>query len=149
MIELNGVAPVLFVVGAVAGVVLRQLVGAASLRAASRRAAAIVEEARQQQGSLIIAAKGEIATLRAAAEDSARADRELAAAEGERLRLREVALAERDAFFAEREVSIAERERGLLEEAARNDAERATIATRLAEVAGLDAEAAQIGRAHV
>ena len=70
-----------------------------------------LEEARQQQGSLIIAAKGEIAALRAAAEEAARADREVAAAEGERLRLREVALAERDAFFAERELSIAERER--------------------------------------
>ena len=144
MTGLDGATPVLFVVvGVVAGALLRQLLGAASLRSASRRAASILEEARQQQGSLIIAAKGEISTMRAAAEDAARADRELAAAEGERLRLREVALAERDTFFSERELSIAERERGLLEEAAKNDAERATIAMRLAEVAGLDAEAAR------
>ena len=77
MTELNGAAPVLFVViGVAVGAVLRQVLGAASLRASARRAAAILEEARQQQGGLIIAAKGEIATMRAAAEDSARADRE-------------------------------------------------------------------------
>jgi len=144
MPDLNGIAPVLFTLfGVAAGLLLRSVIAAASIRAANRKAAAILEEARQQQSTLVIAAKGEIARLRAEAELAQQADREAAAAEAERLRLREVTLAERESFFAGREVAIAERERTLVDESVALDVARANVNTRLAEVAGLDPEAAR------
>jgi ribonuclease Y len=144
MEDINGVIPVVAAVfGVLIGVLIRQFIAAAGIRAATVRARSIVEESRQQQSALIISAKGEISRMRVAAEDGLRQEREQITAETERSRLREVALGEREAFFAEREVSIAERERGLLEEAANLDAARASVNARLAEVAGLDAEAAR------
>ena len=93
MPDLNGIVPVLFALfGVVLGLVLRSVIAAASIRAANRKAAAILEEARQQQSTLVIGAKGEISRLRAEAELAQQADREAAAAEAERLRLREVTL---------------------------------------------------------
>lgn len=144
MPTLDGLMPVLVAVGGlVAGFFLRQFVAAAGVRAATSRARAIVEEARQQQIALVLTAKGEIARLRATAEDAARGDREALAAEAERVRLREVALEEREAFFAEREATIADRERGVLEEGAALAAAKAAVNVRLAEVAGLDPEEAR------
>ena len=144
MENLGGVLPVVAVVfGLALGILVRQFIAAAGIRAATVRARSIVEEARQQQSALIITAKGEISRMRLAAEDGLRQEREQITAEGERFRLREVTLGERETFFAEREVSIAERERGLLEEAATLEAARASVNARLAEVAGLDAEAAR------
>ena len=144
MENLGGVLPVVAVVfGLIAGILIRQFIAAAGIRAATVRARSIVEEARQQQSALIITAKGEISRMRLAAEDGLRQEREQITAESERFRLREVTLGERETFFAEREVSIAERERGLLEEAATLEAARASVNARLAEVAGLDAEAAR------
>jgi len=144
MTDLNGIAPVLFALFGVAiGLALRSVIAAASIRAANRKAAAILEEARQQQSTLVIGAKGEISRLRAEAELAQQADREAAAAEAERLRLREVTLGERESFFAGREVAIAERERTLVDESVALDVARANVNTRLAEVAGLDPEAAR------
>ena len=144
MPDVNGIVPVLFALfGVVVGLVLRSVIAAASIRAANRKAAAILEEARQQQSAMVIGAKGEISRLRAEAELAQQADREAAAAEAERLRLREVTLGERESFFAGREVAIAERERALVEESVALDVARANVNTRLAEVAGLDPETAR------
>ena len=144
MPDLSGIAPVLFALfGVGAGLALRSVIAAAAIRAANRRAAAILEEARQQQSTLVIGAKGEISRLRAEAELAQQADREAATAEAERLRLREVTLGERESFFAGREVAIAERERTLVDESVALDVARANVNTRLAEVAGLDPEAAR------
>jgi ribonuclease Y len=144
MTDLNGIAPVLFALFGVAiGLALRSVIAAASIRAANRRSATILEEARQQQSTLVIGAKGEISRLRAEAELAQQADREAATAEAERLRLREVTLGERESFFAGREVAIAERERTLVDESVALDVARANVNTRLAEVAGLDPEAAR------
>ena len=144
MSDLDGIAPVLFALfGVGAGLALRSVIAAASIRAANRRAATILEEARQQQSTLVIGAKGEISRLRAEAELAQQADREAATAEAERLRLREVTLGERESFFAGREVAIAERERTLVDESVALDVARANVNTRLAEVAGLNPEAAR------
>ncbi|MFM9128729.1 MAG: Rnase Y domain-containing protein, partial [Candidatus Limnocylindrus sp.] len=144
MPDVSGIVPVLFALfGLVLGLVLRSVIAAASIRAANRKAAAILEEARQQQSTLVIGAKGEIARLRAEAELAQQADRAAAAAEAERLRLLEVTLNEREAFFAGREVAITERERALVDESVALDVARANVNTRLAEVAGLDPEAAR------
>ncbi|MEY3725917.1 MAG: hypothetical protein RI971_494, partial [Chloroflexota bacterium] len=64
MENLNGVIPVVAaILGLLLGVLIRQFIAAAGIRAATVRARSIVEEARQQQSALIIAAKGEISRM--------------------------------------------------------------------------------------
>ena len=144
MPTVDGLLPVFAALsGIVLGLLLRQVVAAASIRTATSRAQGILEEARQQQIGMVIAAKGDIARLRAEADGVARNEREALAAESERVRLREIAHEERETFFVQREASIAERERASFEEAAVLAAAKASVTSRLAEVAGLDPEAAR------
>jgi ribonuclease Y len=144
MPTVDGLLPVFAALGGIVlGLLLRQVVAATSIRTATSRAQGILEEARQQQISMVIAAKGDISRLRAEADGVARNEREALAAESERVRLREIAHEERETFFVQREASIAERERASFEEAAVLAAAKASVASRLAEVAGLDPEAAR------
>ena len=144
MPPVDGLLPVFAALGGIVlGLLLRQVVAATSIRTATSRAQGLLEEARQQQIGMVIAAKGDIARLRAEADGLARNEREALAAESERVRLREIAHEERETFFVQREASIAERERASFEEAAVLAAAKASVTSRLAEVAGLDPEAAR------
>ena len=75
MEDFNGVIPVVAAVfGVLLGVLIRQFIAAAGIRAATVRARSIVEESRQQQSALIISAKGEISRMRVAAEAFAKSE---------------------------------------------------------------------------